>query len=190
MGRGASPLLYEILHDLIDYCFPILNKVNQNIRHIEDHLFQADTEHILHDVAIVRRDVIALRHILRPQYDIIHTLEQGNWPFIHEDLTLYWSNLGDHLAQLKAMLDEHMDVINGLSDTLDTLASHRIDGVVRVLTLITILTAPLTLLATVFGINVDLLPQQFHPILFLSVNIIGVILTLILLRYLKRKRWL
>ncbi|MCL4264864.1 MAG: magnesium transporter CorA family protein [Anaerolineae bacterium] len=190
MDCGASPLLYEILHDLIDYCFPILHKVNQNIRHIEDHLFQADTEHILQDVAIVRRDVIALRHILRPQYDIIHTLEQGNWSFIHDDLTLYWSNLGDHLAQLKAMLDEHMDVINGLSDTLDTLASHRIDGVVRVLTLITILTAPLTLLATVFGINVDLLPQQFHSILFLSVNILGVMLTLMLLRYLKRKHWL
>lgn len=189
MDSGASPLLYEILHELIDYCYPMMNKVNQNIRHIEDHLFHAETEHILQDIAIVRRDVIAMRHIIRPQYDVILTLENGNWPFIHNDLTLYWSNLGDHLAQLRAMLDEFMDVVNGLSDTIDTLASHRIDGVVRVLTLITILTAPLTLLATVFGINVDLLPHQFHPILFFSVNILGIGLTLVLLRYLKRKRW-
>jgi magnesium transporter len=190
MSCGASPLLYEILHNLIDYCFPILDKVNQNIRHIEEHLFQDDTEHILQDVAVIRRDVIALRHILRPQYDIIHTLEKGNWPFIHDDLTLYWSNLGDHLAQLRAMLDEHIDVINGLSDTLDTLASHRIDGVVRILTLITILTAPLTLLATIFGINVDLLPKEFHLLLFVIVNIVGISLTIILLRYLQRRHWL
>lgn len=190
MGCGASLLLYEILHNLINYCFPILDKVNQNIRHIEDHLFQAETEHILQDIAIVRRDVIALRHILRPQYDVIHALEQGNWPFIHDDLTLYWSNLGDHLARLKAMLDEQIDVVNGLSDTLDTLASHRIDGVVRILTLITILTAPLTLLATIFGINVDLLPKEFHPLLFLMVNVIGISLTLLLLHYLRQRRWL
>ncbi len=103
---------------------------------------------------------------------------------------LYWSNLGDHLAKLKATLDEQMDVVNGLSDTIDTLASHRIDGVVRVLTLITILTAPLTLLATVFGINVDLLPQKFHSLLFVSVNVMGITLTLILLHYLRRRNWL
>ncbi len=79
---GASPLLYDVLRALIEYCYPIMHKVNQNIRHIEHHLFHAETEHILHDIAIVRRDVIALRHILRPQCDIINTLEQGNWPFM------------------------------------------------------------------------------------------------------------
>ncbi|MCB9420748.1 MAG: magnesium transporter CorA family protein [Ardenticatenaceae bacterium] len=190
MGRGASPLLYELLDELINYCYPILRKVNQNIRHAEEHLFREETEHILHDIAVVRRDVIALRHILRPQWDIMNALEKGNWPFIHDDLTLYWSNLGDHLAQLKAMLDEHVDVIDGLSDTIDTLASHRIDGVVRVLTFITILTAPLTLLATIFGINVELLPVQYHPLLFLAVIFIGVLLTAVLILYLKRRGFL
>ncbi|MCB8966690.1 MAG: magnesium transporter CorA family protein [Ardenticatenaceae bacterium] len=190
MGHGASPLLYELLDELINYCFPILQKVNQNIRHAEEHLFHEETEHILRDIAIVRRDVIALRHILRPQWDVFDALEKGNWPFIHDDLTLYWSNLGDHLAQLKAMLDEHMDVIDGLSDTIDTLASHRIDGVMRVLTFITILTAPLTLMATIFGINVELLPVQYHPLLFLGVIIIGILLTLVLIVYLNRRGFL
>lgn len=190
MDQGASALLYEILHELIDYCYPLLQNVNQNIRHIEEHMFQADTEHILHDIAQIRREVIALRHILRPQCDVLENLERGQWPFLQADMALYWSNLGDHLAQLRAMLDEHMDVVNGLSDTIDTLASHRIDGVVRVLTLITILTAPLTLLATVFGINVDLLPAQFHPVLFFGINICGIGLTIALLVYLRRRHWL
>jgi magnesium transporter len=190
MGQGASHLLYDVLHTLITYCYPILNKVHQNIRHVEEHLFHAETQHILQDIAIVRRDVIALRHILRPQLDLMHHLEKGNWPFIHEDLNLYWSNLGDHLAQLKGMLDESMEVVNGLSDTIDTLASHRIDGVVRVLTLITVLTAPLTLLATIFGINVELLPPAYHPYLFLTINGIGIALTLLLVLYLHRQKWL
>lgn len=190
MGHGASPLLYELLNELINYCFPILDKVNQNIRYAEEQLFDKETEHILHEIAVVRRDVISLRHILRPQWDIMNALEKGNWPFIHDDLTLYWSNLGDHLAQLKAMLDEHVDVIDGLSDTIDTLASHRIDGVVRVLTFITILTAPLTLMATIFGINVELLPTQYHPLLFLVVIVVGILLTAVLITYLRRRGFL
>lgn len=190
MGRGASPLLYELLNELINYCFPILHKVNQNIRRAEDHLFSEQTEQVLQNIALVRRDVISLRHILRPQWEVMHALEQGNWPFIHDDLTLYWSNLGDHLAQLKATLDEHVDVIDGLSDTIDTLASHRIDGVMRVLTFITILTAPLTLMATIFGINVELLPVQYHPLLFLGVIILGILLTLVLIVYLNRRGFL
>jgi len=190
MGRGASPLLYTVLQALADSCFPYMDKINQTIRHIENHLFNEDTEHLIKDIAFVRRDVIALRHILRPQLDVISRLEKGEWSFIQEGLHLYWSDINTSLLKLRALLDEQRDVINGLSDTIDTLASHRIDGVVRALTLITILTAPLTLLATIFGINVDLISPELHRLLFVIVNIVGITLTVLLVWYLRRRRWL
>ncbi|MCP4360475.1 MAG: magnesium transporter CorA family protein [Chloroflexi bacterium] len=190
MGQGASPLLYAVLQVLADSCFPYMDRINQTIRHIEDHLFNEDTEHLIKDIAFVRRDVIALRHILRPQLDVIQRLEKGKWPFIQEGLHLYWSDINTSLLKLHALLDEQRDVINGLSDTVDTLASHRIDGVVRVLTLITILTAPLTLLATVFGINIEFTSPKFHSLLFITINVAGITLTALLVWYLHRKRWL
>ena len=189
MGRGASPLLYELLDTLVDYCYPIMHKVNQNLRHIEDHLFSENTHHMLRDVAFVRRDVISLRHIIRPQMEIVRELERGNYAFIHDDLNLYWSDIGDHLAQLRAMLDEYYEVICGLSETIDTMASHRIDEVVRLLTLITILTVPLTLLATIFGMN-TWLPGRENPIPFFVINGLGAVLTYLLIRYLRRQGWL
>jgi magnesium transporter len=188
LGRGASPLLYDLLNAMVDYCYPILHKVNHNIRHIERNLFQSNTQHILSEVAIIRRDVIALRHILRPQLDVVRELERGDWPFIHEDLNLYWGDISSHLAQQRAMLDEHFDVINGLSDTIHTLASHRIDEVVRLLTLITILTVPLTLLSTIFGMNVQL-PYGAHPLPFFAINALGIVVTIVLLWYLRQRGW-
>jgi Mg2+ and Co2+ transporter CorA len=131
---------------------------------------------------------IALRHILRPQLDVIRELERGDWPFIHEDLNLYWGDISSHLAQQRAMLDEHFDVINGLSDTIHTLASHRIDEVVRLLTLITILTVPLTLISTVFGMNVQL-PYGSHPLPFFAINALGIVATVLLLWYLRKRGW-
>ena len=189
MGQGASPLLYKIMDTLVRYCDPILEKVNQTIRHIELSLFEEDMEHILYEVAVARRGVIAIRHILRPQLDVMRELERGSWPFIQGHLDMYWDDIGDHLTRLLSMLDEHVEVIGGLSDTVDTLASHRIDGVVRLLTLITILTVPLTVLSTVFGMNVAL-PYGDHPLPFYLINIVGVVLTVGVIWYLHRRRWL
>jgi magnesium transporter len=189
LGSGASPLLYEVIKTLIDYCDPILHKVNQQIRHIELSLFKAETEHILYEMAVARRGVIAIRHILRPQLDVVRELEKGDWTFIQSQLDLYWDDLSDHLTRLLAMLNEDVEVISGLSDTIDTLASHRIDGVVRLLTLITILTVPLTILSTIFGMNVTL-PYEDHPLPFYLIVALGTGLTAGVIWYLHRRRWL
>jgi magnesium transporter len=189
MGQGASPLLYQLMDTLIKYCDPILEKVNQTIRHIELSLFEENMEHILYEVAVARRGVIAIRHILRPQLDVMRELGHGNWPFIQGHLDMYWDDVADHLTRLLAMLDEHVEVIGGLSDTIDTLASHRIDGFIRLLTIITILTVPLTVLSTIFGMNVDL-PYGSGPALFYTVNAIGVVLTIGVILYLRRRSWL
>ena len=189
MGRGASPLLYELLNRFLESIMPLPEGFDHDIRHIEANLFSSDTRHILNEIALARRDLIALRHILRPQLPVIRALADGEWSWMHEELTLYWSDIYDSLARLEARLDEHVEVVGGLSETIDTLASHRIDEVVRVLTIITVLTLPLTLLSTVFSMNV-VLPYENHPAVFFAVVILGVTLTAALVWYLRRRRWL
>jgi magnesium transporter len=189
MSQGASPLLYHLLNTLVDYCFPIVHKVGQELRHSEENLFNNNVQHLLHEIAILRRDIIVLRSIFRPQYEIIQSLIKGSWPFIQEHLDPYWGDISDHLAQLCLLMDQYSAVIDGLSDTIDTLASHRIDEVVRLLTVTTVLTLPVTLLATIFGMNI-LMPFGDHPLLFFSVVIAGIVLTTWLVWYLRTKKWL
>lgn len=189
MGSGASPLLYGLLDALVNDCFPLTQHMDRDIRHIEENLFDNDTRHILDELAVARRALIATRRILRPQLETITQLEHGSWPFIHEELDPYWGDIRDHLSQLRWMMDEQMEVVHGLSDTIDTLASHRIDEVVRLLTVVTVLTLPLTLLATIFGMNIAL-PFAQHPLLFFLVVGSGLTLTVALVRYLRRRGWL
>jgi len=189
MGRGASPLLYELLSRVIEGVLPMMTRYDHDIHHLETSLFKTDTRHILNEIAVARRDLIALRHILRPQLPVIRALADGNWPWIHEDLDLYWKDIGDTLAQLQSRLDENIELVSGLSETIDTLASHRIDEVVRVLTIITVLTLPLTLLSTIFSMNV-VLPFEDHPASFFVVIALGVAFTIGLVWYLRTRRWL
>jgi magnesium transporter len=189
MGHGASPLLYHLLNSLVDYCFPIVHKVGSNLRHTEENLFNNNARHLLYEVAVLRRDIIVLRSILKPQYEIIQALIKGNWPFIQDRLDPYWGDISDHLAQLCMLTDQYAEVIDGLSSTIDTLASHRIDEVVRLLTVATVLTLPVTLLATVFGMNITM-PFSNHPFLFFGLILLGLVLTAWLVWYLRIKHWL
>ena len=189
MDHGASPLLYQLMSSLVDYCYPIVHRVHQNLLLVEEHMFHSTPRHLLQDVAFLRRDIISLRSILKPQREVVGALIRGSWPFIHEDLDPYWGDINDHLAQLCSLLDEYTEVVNGLADTIDTLASHRIDGVVRVLTIVTILTLPITVLSTVFSMNVSL-PFGEHPWIFFLIVGLGVALTAFLLWYLRKQKWI
>ncbi len=188
MERGASPLLYQLLNALVGYCFPIVHHIGRNVRRIEETIFDKNTRYLLNEVAVVRRDTITVRRILRSQISVIEALIRGNWPFIQEELDPYWGDIGDHLSQLCSMLDEYAEVISGLSDTVDALASHRIDEVVRLLTIITVLTLPLMVLATLFSMNITM-PFAEHPALFYLVIGFGAGLAAITMWLLRRRRW-
>jgi magnesium transporter len=189
MDHGASPLLYQLMNSLVDYCYPIVQRVHQNLNLVDERIFHDKPRHLLQEVAFVRRDIISLRSILNPQREVVGGLIRGNWPFIHEDLDPYWGDINDHLSQLCSLLDQYSEVVNGLADTIDTLASHRIDDVVRVLTIVTVLTLPVTVLSTIFSMNVRL-PFGAHPMLFFLVLGLGIGLTGFLLWFLRKQKWL
>jgi magnesium transporter len=187
LGRGASPLLYDVLTGLIGGYEPLLAQVDGSLRHLEQNLFRDNTRHLLTELALTRRNLIALRRMLKPQVEVMQSLARGSWSFIHEDLDLYWGDLSDTLAEMRATLDEQYEVISGLSDTVDTLASHRIDDVVRLLTYATMVTLPLTVISTVFSMNV-LIPGERHPLTFPLAVGTALVLTVGVIWYLRHRR--
>jgi magnesium transporter len=189
MGHGASPLLYNLLNALVDDCFPLAHQLGIRLRHIEENLFNNNVQHLLHEISSLRRDIIILRSILKSQLGIIQSLIRGSWSFIQENLDPYFGDINDHLSQLCSLTDQYTEVIDGLSDTIDTLASHRIDEVVRLLTITTILSLPVTLLATIFGMNI-VMPFSNHPLLFYGIVFAGIGLTIWLIWYLRNRNWL
>lgn len=156
MGRGANHAFYTIIDQLVDYIMPILRKVDGNIRRIEEDIFTADTPDIIREISLVRRDVIALRRIIRQQVPIVERLERVDHPIIHEDLEEYFGDISDHLYKARDIIDENFEIIGSLADTADTLSSHRINEVMRTLTVFSVLMLPLTLLTSFYGMNIPL----------------------------------
>lgn len=193
MGRGANHTFYTIVDQLVDYVFPILRKVDGNIRRIEEEVFSGDTRAIIREISLVRRDIIALRRIIRQQVPIVEQLEKVEHPIIHDDLEEYFGDISDHIYKARDIIDEDFEIINTLADTVDTLASYRINEVMRILTVISVIMMPLTLLSSIYGMNIPLPGQEGFGAAseaFWLLSLMMILLAIGLLIYFRRRNWL
>lgn len=196
--RGSSYLLYAIIDRLVDYCFPILNKVGENIETVEESIFQNE-KHVngkhtkVKGISELRRDVISLRRIMGHMRPTISGLEPKIRRFSQEDLSVYFGDTVDHMEKIWDELEEYKEVIEGLNNTYDSISSERINDILRILTILTTIGTTLTVIASYFGMNVPL-PGGGNPggSVFTWVILLMLMLAILtgMLFYFKRKGWL
>ncbi len=154
--KGSGYLLYHVLDDLFDYCFPILDKIGHKLDSIEDDIEEDESsQEIVRDISRVKQEIISYRKIIKPQRPILRLLERHVERFLPEDLELYFDDLVDASERIWDLLDNYKEVVEALEATNESAISHRQNDVLRVLTIFSVLLLPLTLLASVFGMNVD-----------------------------------
>ena len=192
MGRSSGFLFYHILDRLTNYCFPILNKVTENIDAIQDIIFTRTTPETVRRISWIRRDLISIRRIIRPQIAVIETLEREEYPFFKEEQEVYFGDIADHFRKIWDGFEDCREVVDGLAETSNWLTSHRIQEIMRVLTIVMALLAPPTLLASIFGMNVPL-PGGVDPGSLLPLGILFAIMAVMSLGmfiYFRHRRWL
>ncbi len=192
LGRSSGYLLYHIIDRLVNYCFPILNRITDNIDDIEDVIFTEAVPATVRSISLLRRDLISFRRVVRPQIAVLETLEQEDYPFFKEEQEIYFGDIADHVRKIWDGLEDCKEVVDGLAETSNWLTSHRIQEIMRVLTIITVVLAPLTLLTGIFGMNV-FLPGGIERGGLLSFGLIlGAMGTvgLSVFAYLRHRRWI
>jgi magnesium transporter len=153
-GKGSGYLLYHVLDDLFDYCFPILDKIGHKLDRIEDDIDEARFEEIVQDISKVKQEIISYRKIVKPQRPTLRVLERHVERFLPEDLELYFDDLVDASERIWDLLDNYKEVVEALEATNEAAIAHRQNDVLRVLTVFSVLVLPLTLIASLFGMNV------------------------------------
>ncbi|MEK7681629.1 MAG: magnesium transporter CorA family protein [Chloroflexota bacterium] len=189
MGRGTGYLVYRILDRLVDYCFPIVNKVLSNVERVEDQVLKADTQETVRELSILRRDIIALHRIIRPQVAVLQYLAHKRFEFMNEDLSAYFDDVVDHIQRIWAELQDTKEVTVGLNETYMTLNVQRTNEVVRVLTIVFTVMLPFMVFSGLYGMNVPL-PFQGEPWLFWAHFVVGGAIAAVMLLLFRRRGWL
>jgi magnesium transporter len=188
-SKGSGYLLYHVLDDLFDYCFPILDKIGTKLDAIEDDIFEGRSEDVVRDISNAKQEIIAYRKIIKPERATLRVLERHTQRFLPEELELYFDDIVDAAERVWDLLDNYKEVIEGLESTNESFISHKQQYRLQILTVFTVVFLPLTMIASIFGMNV-LFPGEGTREAFWV--ILGLIVATFagMLAFFRWKRWL
>jgi len=192
LGRSSGFLLYHILDRLVNYCFPILGKITESIDNVEDVIFTKAVPETVRRISLIRQDLISFRRVIHPQIAVIEMLERAEYPFFKEDQEAYFGDIADHIRKIWDGLEDGKEAVDGLADTSNWLTSHRIQEVMRILTIIMAIITPATLVASIYGMNVAL-PGGVSGGSFLPFEVLLLVMAFVgvgMIVYLRRRKWL
>ena len=189
-GKDASFLTYNIFNALMDYCFPILYKNDINLDILEDKIFEGgEFSKLVEELSIERRNVLNYRRIISPQRAVIANLERAMKKMGFKMADVYFDDLVDHVEKIWGSLEEQKEVVEGLHESNIALVNTVTTDVVRLLTVITVIFLPLTLIASLYGMNVPL-PFMDHKFAFELVLGIMLVLLVLMVIFFKKKNWI
>jgi magnesium transporter len=189
LSKGSGRLLYEVLDDLFDYCFPILDKIGHKLDSLEDDVFEGRSFEVVRDISNVKQEIISYRKIIKPERSTLRVLERHVERFLPQELDLYFDDIVDAAERIWDILDNYKEVVEALEDTNESVISHRQNDVLRVLTVFSVVLLPLTLITGFFGMNVNF--PGFGTTWAFLVIFAGMAVSLIsLLAFFRFKRWL
>ena len=188
-SKGSGYLLYKIVDTGVDASFPMLRKMAVKLERLEDDIFEGRSSEIVRDISEAKQEIINFRKIVRPQRAVLRDLERTKQRYLQEELEIYFDDISDAAERIWDTLENYKEVIEGLESTNESVLSHRLNDSFRVLTAASVVLLPLTLIASIFGMNVSF-PGEGETVTFFLILALmaGLLLTLVVL--FRRRGWL
>jgi magnesium transporter len=190
LGKSSGYLLYHVLDDLFDYCFPILDKIAYKLDSIEDDLEEEGAaKELVRDISRVKQEIISYRKIIKPERATLRTLERQVERFLPEELELYFDDIVDAAERIWDLLDNYKEVAEALEDTNESAIAHQQNDILYVLTIFSVVMLPLTFITGLFGMNVKFPGFDTAEAFWAILGMFAVVL-LAMLGFFRWKRWL
>jgi magnesium transporter len=188
-SKGPGYLLYKIVDDSVDASFPMLAKMGNKLERIEEDIFEGKGEEVVRDISNVKQEIINFRKVVRPQRAAFRDLERNKARYIAEDLDIYFEDIIDASERVWDMLENYKEVVEGLEATNESALAHRTNETFRILTAISLIFLPLTLIASIFGMNVKVPGEgSIHAFWVIMVVMFAVLVSVAL--FFRRRGWL
>ncbi len=194
LGKGHVHLLYHLLDSLIDAQLPMLDHIAENIMQIEEKVFKGLEQEMLHEIAIVKRDIIEFRRIVKPQHSILEALNRKAYKLFGDS---YMKNMERHAQEIIGSnikiwntIENHKEMIESIEETNQGLLSYKLNEIMKFLTAASVILTPMTLIINIWGMSFGNFPLRDNPygfwIILISMLVIGFSLTV----YFKAKKWM
>ena len=188
-SKGPGYLLYKIVDTAVDASFPMLRKTAIKLDRIEDDIFEGKSTEIVRDISEAKQEIINFRRIVRPQRAVLRDLERTKQRYLQEELEIYFDDISDAAERIWDTLENYKEVIEALESTNESVLSHRLNETFRILTAASVILLPLTLIASIFGMNV-LFPGEGQEWTFVAILVLMAVTLIALVLFFRRRGWL
>ncbi|MDD4684538.1 MAG: magnesium transporter CorA family protein [Bacteroidales bacterium] len=187
--ESSDSLLYNILDRLMVETYTLILRIGTEVDGINYDIFTKKSEKVIEQLSITRKNIISLNTTFKPQVRVFHKFESGGIKGYEEDMEDYWGNILDQYQKMFDLIEDYGELIEGLSKTFDSLQTNKTNEIMKILTFISTIMLPLTLLSGIYGMNV-MLPFMNDKWVFEGIMALMVILAIGFLIWFKKKRWL
>jgi magnesium transporter len=155
-GEGPVALFHRIVDAMVDHYRPEVERLEERIDALEDAVFENPTPALVREILIVKREVAGLRRVVIPQREVIGRLARRDYVDISTDMSFRFRDVYDHLVRIADDGTIFQDRISGVLDAHLTSANNRLNEVMKVLTVVSTIFMPLTLMSGLWGMNIPL----------------------------------
>jgi len=187
--RTTDYMLYAMLDLIVDNYFLVMESLGEQIETLEEEVVRRSNTRSLARINQLRKELIVLKRNIAPVRDLVGGIIRSESELLDDRTTKYFKDVYDHIIQAFDLSENYRDVMMSMQDLYVSNVNLRLNEVMKVMTIVTCLLAPATVIGGIFGMNFDIIPFAHHSLgFYLAVGIMFLV-PLIMLYIFKRRGW-
>lgn len=189
IAKAPDRVAHRLLDSIVESYKPALDELSLEIGEMEQAALQHPGKETLNRILQVKKEVLHLRQIIGPQREVLSRFAQGEFKLIRAHMVPYYRDVYDGLSHIADTAHAYTDSLTGILQIYLNMSSNQTGEVVKLLTLITVITTPMMMIGTWYGMNFDYMPETKSEHGYVVAAALTGIFTLLTYLYFKKRNW-
>jgi magnesium transporter len=189
-AKDSDYLLYALIDVLVDRKFPLLERIGERIEQLDDELLEKPSRNSVGQIHELKRDLLVVRRFCWPEREVIGWLLRDEASLIGREARTYLRDCYDHAVQIIDLLETYREMVSMQMEVYLSAVSHRLNEIIRVLTVISTIFIPLTFITSLYGMNFEFMPELRSPWGYPAVLLVMAALAVLMILWFWRRGWL
>lgn len=190
LKEGPTSILYSLMDNLVETYTPVIESLDKIVDNIENEIFKNPSDETLNKIFNLKRRIMRLKRISTYQREVFLELSRTNSPIIPRNMLIYYRDVYDHLLRISDLADAYRDATSSAIDTYLSVVSNRMNSIMKVLTIFASIMMPLTLIAGIYGMNFEYMPELKMRYGYFCVLGVMAVITGFMLYTFRKKKWM
>lgn len=186
---GTDYIFFSLLDVIIDNYIYTLDLYGERVEEIEEELTLNTDRSTLRTINLLKQELNQYRRDIKPAKEMIFGLRKLDADFISDENETHFKELQDNISQASEMLDYFREVLYDAIDVYHSAMSTRLNDIMAVLTIFSVVFIPLSFIASLYGMNFVNMPELRSPYGYYTVLAVMLVIAVVMLLYFRRKRW-